>query len=123
MSRRRLARLAVAWAVTLAEMEIPPEERSWQSPPLDDRELEKRFEKSLRKNAGDVGFRTLLSGQCWHAPPPAVHHCRMLWATLVASFVRRPMGVFEGAAQWIQVSSRKAAQRAMGHNHVQTRRL
>jgi hypothetical protein len=89
MSRRRLQRLAVAWAVTLADMQIPPEERSWQSPPPDDRELQKRLEKSLRKNAAGLGFRALLSGHGWHVPPPAVlRHCRALWATLMARFVR-----------------------------------
>jgi hypothetical protein len=102
MSRRRLQRLAVAWAVTLGDMDIPPEERSWQSPPLDDRELEKRLEKSLRKNAGDVGFRALLSGHGSHAPPAVLRCCRPLWATLVARFVR-PTVVASHTAGRIQV--------------------
>jgi hypothetical protein len=98
MSRRRLQRLAVAWAVSLADMEIPPEERSWQSPPLDDRELQKRLEKSLRKNAGGPGFRAL-RGRGWHALPRAVRHCRALWATSVAGFVRPDTGQTAGQVQ------------------------
>jgi hypothetical protein len=98
MSRRRLQRLALAWAVTLAEMEIPREERSWQShrvavPSPDDGELEKSLERTL----GDRHFRALRADDDWHALPPAVRRYRAYCAALVASIFRRAMGVAEGA--------------------------
>ena len=58
MSRQRLQRLAIAWAVTLADMEIPQEEIPQQSPAAnpqqpDVSELDKSLarDRALRKYA------------------------------------------------------------------------
>jgi hypothetical protein len=89
MSRRRLARLAEAWAVTLAEMEIPRAERSWQSRHAP---TPSSHDSTVEKSLSDLRFRVLLADSDWHALPLAVRRCRAFSATLVATFFRRAKG-------------------------------
>jgi hypothetical protein len=59
MTRQRLQRVAMEWAVTLAGMSIPDELREVAAPPSDD-------------SLGDLRFRALLTDDDWASLPLAV---------------------------------------------------